>query len=169
MKLSKLLNELQGSSRRATLNISAFDLINTMDKVEQMGIPVDRYDGPTPDGKTYLEYTVYPEGTDEDKLFRLPPDSENEKARGFGKIVEAKEFERLKQNAIRWMRITEPNVAGIPDAQVSMEAFRELVSKWNTLTDKQKEEWDAKSSKTTTGFMEWSKASINNVLNTMVD
>tara|TARA_A100001035_G_scaffold194223_1_gene155326 strand:- start:58 stop:798 length:741 start_codon:yes stop_codon:yes gene_type:complete len=68
MKLSKLLNELQGSSRRATLNISAFDLINTMDKVEQMGIPVDRYDGPTPDGKTYLEYTVYPEGKDEDKL-----------------------------------------------------------------------------------------------------
>ena len=57
MKLSELLNELQGSSRRATLNISAFDLINTMDKVEQMGIPVDRYDGPTPHGKTYIEYT----------------------------------------------------------------------------------------------------------------
>ena len=109
------------------------------------------------------------EGTDEDTLFRLPPDSENEKARGFGKIVEAKEFERLKQNAIRWMRITEPDVAGIPDAQVSMEAFRELVSKWNTLTKEQKDQWNAKSSKTTTGFMEWSKASINNVLSGMVD
>ena len=68
MKLSEILSELQGSSRRATLNISAFDLINTMEKVEQMGIPVDRYDGPTPDGKTYLEYTVYPEGKDKDKL-----------------------------------------------------------------------------------------------------
>ena len=109
------------------------------------------------------------EGTDEDELFRLPPDSENEKARGFGKIVEAKEFERLKQNAIRWMRITEPDVAGIPDAQVSMGAFKELVAKWNTLTRKQKDEWNAKSSETTTGFMEWSKASINNVLKTMVD
>ena len=68
MKLSEILNELQGSSRRATLNISAFDLINTMDKVEQMGIPVDRYDGPTPDGKTYIEYTVYPEGKEEENL-----------------------------------------------------------------------------------------------------
>lgn len=68
MKLSEILNELQGSSRRATLVISAFDLINTMDKVEQMGIPVERYDGPTPDGKTYIEYTVYPEGKDEENL-----------------------------------------------------------------------------------------------------
>ena len=68
MKLSEILNELQGSSRRATLNISAFDLINTMDKVEQMGIPVDRFDGPTPDGKTYIEYTVYPEGKEEENL-----------------------------------------------------------------------------------------------------
>ena len=67
------------------------------------------------------------------------------------------------------MRITEPDVAGIPDAQVSMEAFRELVSKWNTLTKEQKDQWNAKSSKTTTGFMEWSKASINNVLSGMVD
>jgi len=68
MKLSEILNELQGSSRRATLVISAFDLINTMDKVEQMGIPVERYDGPTPDGKTYIEYTVYPEGKEEENL-----------------------------------------------------------------------------------------------------
>jgi hypothetical protein len=109
------------------------------------------------------------EGTDQDELFRLPPDSENEKARGFGKIVEAKEFERLKQNAIRWMRITQPKVSGIPDAQVSMEAFKELVSKWGTLTREQKDQWNAKSSDTTTGFMEWSKASINNVLKTMAE
>ena len=68
MKLSEIIKELHGSSRRATLNISAFDLINTMEKVEQMGIPVDRYDGPTPDGKTYIDFTVYPEGKDKDKL-----------------------------------------------------------------------------------------------------
>ena len=109
------------------------------------------------------------DGADEDRLFRLPPASENEKARGFGKVVEAKEFERLKQNAIRWMRITQPKVSGVPDQEVSIGAFKELVSKWDTLTDKQKEEWDAKSSKTTTGFMEWSKASINNVIKTMAE
>ena len=54
MKLSEILNELQGSSRRATLNISAFDLINTMDKVEQMGIPVDRFGDPKDVANTVL-------------------------------------------------------------------------------------------------------------------
>ena len=109
------------------------------------------------------------DGTEADRLFRLEPDTEQEKARGFGKPVDAKEFTRLRDNAVRWLRITKPELSGIPNQQVAIGAFQELVSQWNTLTDKQQAEWNSKASKTTTGFMEWSKASINNVLSTMVD
>ena len=109
------------------------------------------------------------DGTEADRLFRLEPDTEQEKARGFGKPVDAKEFTRLRDNAIRWLRITKPELSGIPNQEVAIGAFQELTSQWDTLTDKQQAEWNNKASKTTTGFMEWSKASINNVLNGMVN
>ena len=109
------------------------------------------------------------DGTEADRLFRLEPDTEQEKARGFGKPVDAKEFTRLRDNAVRWLRITKPELSGIPNQQVAIGAFQELVSQWDTLTDEQQAQWNKKASKTTTGFMEWSKASINNVLSTMVD
>ena len=62
--LTDLLNEVQGG-RIGTLNISAKELIDKMDDVEARGIDVDRYDGLSPDGKTYLEFHVHPEGRDE--------------------------------------------------------------------------------------------------------
>ena len=72
MKLSKILNELQQSSRYGTVNISAYDLIDQMEKIEEMGIKVERTDGLSPDGKTYLEFTVYPEGPEElDQAFTV--------------------------------------------------------------------------------------------------
>ena len=36
-----------------------------MEKIQDMGIYVEREDGLSPDGKTYLEFTVYPEGPEE--------------------------------------------------------------------------------------------------------
>ena len=72
MKLSKILNELQQSSRKGTVNISAYDLIAQMEKIQDMGIYVERDDGLSPDGKTYLEFTVYPEGPEElDQAFTV--------------------------------------------------------------------------------------------------
>ena len=72
MKLSKILSELQQSSRYGTVNISAYDLIDQMEKIEEMGIKVERTDGHSPDGKTYLEFTVYPEGPEElDQAFTV--------------------------------------------------------------------------------------------------
>ena len=72
MKLSKILNELQQSSRYGTVNISAYDLIDQMERIGEMGIKVERTDGLSPDGKTYLEFTVYPEGPEElDQAFTV--------------------------------------------------------------------------------------------------
>lgn len=72
MKLSKILSELQQSSKYGTVNISAYDLIDQMEKIGDMGIYVERTDGLSPDGKTYLEFTVYPEGPEElDQAFTV--------------------------------------------------------------------------------------------------
>ena len=72
MKLSKILSELQQSSRYGTVNISAYDLIDQMERIGEMGIKVERTDGLSPDGKTYLEFTVYPEGPEElDQAFTV--------------------------------------------------------------------------------------------------
>ena len=72
MKLSKILSELLQSSRYGTVNISAYDLIDQMEKIQEMGIYVERTDGLSPDGKTYLEFTVYPEGPEElDQAFTV--------------------------------------------------------------------------------------------------
>ena len=68
MKLAKILNELQRSSRYGTVNISTYDLIIHMDSIEETGIDVERSDGLSADGKTYLEFTVYPEGREEENL-----------------------------------------------------------------------------------------------------
>lgn len=45
MKLSKILNELQQSSKRGTVVISAYDLIDQMEQIGDMGIKVERTDG----------------------------------------------------------------------------------------------------------------------------
>ena len=72
MKLSKILNELQQSSKYGTVVISAYDLIDQMERIGEMGIKVERTDGLSPDGKTYLEFTVYPEGPEElDQAFTV--------------------------------------------------------------------------------------------------
>ena len=62
--LSELLTEVAGG-RIGTLKISARELVDKMDDVEARGIDVDRYDGLSPDRKTYLEFHVHPEGRDE--------------------------------------------------------------------------------------------------------
>ena len=62
--LSELLTEVAGG-RIGTLKISAKELVDKMDDVEARGIDVDRYDGLSPDGKTYIEFHVHPEGRDE--------------------------------------------------------------------------------------------------------
>ena len=63
--LSDLLNEISGTSRVGTLNISAKELVDKMDDLEARGIEVDRLDGLSPDGKTNIEFHVFPEGKDE--------------------------------------------------------------------------------------------------------
>lgn len=82
--LSELLTEVAGG-RIGTLKISARELVDKMDDVEARGIDVDRYDGLSPDGKTYLEFHVHPEGRDEpdasfsvyDYKFGLDPTDED--------------------------------------------------------------------------------------------
>ena len=62
--LSELLTEVAGG-RIGSLKISAKELVDKIDDVEARGIDVDRYDGLSPDGKTYIEFHVHPEGRDE--------------------------------------------------------------------------------------------------------
>ena len=63
--LSDLLNEISGTSRVGTLNISAKELVDKMDDLEARGIEVDRLDNLSADGKTNIEFHVFPEGRDE--------------------------------------------------------------------------------------------------------
>ena len=61
-------------------------LLKAAEKIQEMGIYVERTDGLSPDGKTYLEFTVYPEGPEEldqaftvyDYKFGLDPTDEDE-------------------------------------------------------------------------------------------
>ena len=70
-KLSELLNEVAGG-RIGTLNISARDLVSKMEDLEDKGVRVDRFDGLSPDGKTYLEFHVHPmRKYDEDSSFSI--------------------------------------------------------------------------------------------------
>jgi len=68
--LTKLLSEMQGG-RIGTLNTSAMSLEMAMEKLEGEGIKINRlYD--SPDGKTYIEYHVHPEGKyDPDESFSV--------------------------------------------------------------------------------------------------
>ena len=63
--LSDLLNEISGTSRVGTLNVSAKELVDKMDDLEARGIEVDRLDNLSADGKTNIEFHVFPEGRDE--------------------------------------------------------------------------------------------------------
>ena len=58
-KLSELLTEVAGG-RIGTLEISARDLVRKMEDLEDKGVRVDRFDGLSPDGKTYIEFHVHP-------------------------------------------------------------------------------------------------------------
>ena len=101
-------------------------------------------------------------------LFTLDPETKMEEARGYGKPVEAKEFERLRQNAIKWIQITEPEAIQNKSLnEIQIAAFAELTEKWALVPAEKKKEWNRKASDTTTGFMEWSKQSINNVISGM--
>ena len=69
--LSELLTEVAGG-RIGTLNISARDLVSKMEDLEDKGVRVDRFDGLSPDGKTYLEFHVHPmRKYDEDSSFSI--------------------------------------------------------------------------------------------------
>ena len=70
-KLSELLKEVVGG-RIGTLNISARDLVSKMEDLEDKGVRVDRFDGLSDDGKTYLEFHVHPmRKYDEDTSFSI--------------------------------------------------------------------------------------------------
>ena len=70
-KLSELLKEVTGG-RIGTLNISARDLVSKMEDLEDKGVRVDRFDGLSPDGKTYIEFHVHPmRKYDEDTSFSI--------------------------------------------------------------------------------------------------
>ena len=70
-KLSELLNEVAGG-RIGTLNISARDLVDKMEDLEDKGVRVDRFDGLSPDGKTYLKFHDNPmRKYDEDSSFSI--------------------------------------------------------------------------------------------------
>jgi len=70
-KLSELLTEVAGG-RIGTLEISARDLVRKMEDLEDKGVRVDRFDGLSPDGKTYIEFHVHPmRRYDEDTSFSI--------------------------------------------------------------------------------------------------
>ena len=60
---TKVVNEIYMSGRIGTVNISAKELVDKMEEIESMGISVDRFDG-SRDGKTNIEFHVYPDGRD---------------------------------------------------------------------------------------------------------
>ena len=69
--LSELLAEVAGG-RIGTLEISARDLVRKMEDLEDKGVRVDRFDGLSPDGKTYIEFHVHPmRKYDEDTSFSI--------------------------------------------------------------------------------------------------
>ena len=69
--LSELLTEVAGG-RIGTLEISARDLVRKMEDLEDKGVRVDRFDGLSPDGKTYIEFHVHPmRRYDEDTSFSI--------------------------------------------------------------------------------------------------
>jgi hypothetical protein len=101
-------------------------------------------------------------------LLRLKPKTKMEKGRGYGAPVDAKDFERLRDNAVKWIQITEPEAIknkSLMDIQLA--AFAELTDGWASIGPEKQKQWNKKASKTTTGFMEWSKQSINNVISGM--
>lgn len=63
--LLDLLKEIDGTSKMGTLEISAKELVDKMEDLEARGIEVDRFDGLSADGKTNIEFHVFPEGRDE--------------------------------------------------------------------------------------------------------
>ena len=71
-KLSQLLKEVAGG-RIGTLNISARELVDKMEELENRGdVLVKRLDGPSGDGKTNIEFEVHPDGEyNPDKSFSV--------------------------------------------------------------------------------------------------
>ena len=69
--LSELLTEVAGG-RIGTLEISARDLVRKMEDLEDKGVKINRFDGLSPDGKTYIEFHVHPmRKYDEDQSFSV--------------------------------------------------------------------------------------------------
>ena len=69
--LTELLTEVAGG-RIGTLNISARDLVSKMEELEDKGVRVERFDGLSADGKTYIEFHVHPiRKYDEDYSFSI--------------------------------------------------------------------------------------------------
>ena len=71
-KLTELLTEVAGG-RIGTLNISARELVDKMEELEDQGdVLVKRLDGPSGDGKTNIEFEVHPDGKyNPDKSFSV--------------------------------------------------------------------------------------------------
>jgi len=101
-------------------------------------------------------------GLDFLSLLRTEPKSQEEKKRGYGKVVNSKDFERLRQNAINFMKVQNPAFQNITDDnKIAIEWFRAATEDWAALTDDVKEQWERKANKKeSTGFFEWAKTQL---------
>ena len=101
-------------------------------------------------------------GLDFLSLLRTEPKSQEEKKRGYGKVVNSKDFERLRQNAINFMKVQNPAFQNITDDnKIAIEWFRAATEDWAALTDDVKEQWERKANKAdSTGFFEWAKTQL---------
>ena len=101
-------------------------------------------------------------GLDFLSLLRTEPESQEEKKRGYGKVVNSKDFERLRQNAINFMKVQNPAFQNVTDDnRIAIEWFRAATEDWAALTDDVKEQWERKANKKeSTGFFEWAKTQL---------
>ena len=101
-------------------------------------------------------------GLDFISLLRAEPKSKEEKDRGYGKVVNSRDFERLRQNAVNFMKQQNPAFQNITDDNaIAIEWFRAATEDWAQLDDDVKKQWQAKANKAdSTGFFEWAKSQL---------
>ena len=101
-------------------------------------------------------------GLDFLSLLRTEPKSQEEKKRGYGKVVNSRDFERLRQNAVNFMKSQNPAFQNVTDDNaIAIEWFRAITEDWAALTDDVKEQWERKANKAdSTGFFEWAKTQL---------
>ena len=101
-------------------------------------------------------------GLDFLSLLRTEPKSREEKKRGYGKVVNSRDFERLRQNAINFMKSQNPDFQNVTDDNlIATEWFRAITEDWAALENDVKEQWERKANKAdSTGFFEWAKSQL---------